>query len=116
IEHRTASRCKCKSQKLRRAHWAGGSWSCADRNHQLNVVERTSGHLVDWWNFARWNFAVMNEMHKAVTYVAVLRVNEHELHLTGGGHLYRLGSGSPSPRHAHARKKPRRTAGLLRGR
>ncbi len=65
-------------------------WSCADRNHPLNVVERTSGHLVDWWNFAKWQFAVVNEKHKAATYVAVLRVNEHELHVTGGGHLHRV--------------------------
>jgi hypothetical protein len=65
-------------------------WSCADRNHPLNVVERTSGHRMDWWNFASWKFAVMNEKHKAATYVSVLRVNEQELHLTGGGHLHRM--------------------------
>lgn len=65
-------------------------WSCAERNHPLNVVERTRGYVVDWWNFAKWQFAAVNEKHKAATYVAVLRVNEHELHLTGGGHLHRV--------------------------
>ena len=65
-------------------------WICADRNHQLNVIERTSGHLVDWWNFSKWKFAIMNEKQKAATYVAVVSVNEQELHLTGGGHLNRM--------------------------
>ena len=56
-------------------------WSCADSNHSLNVGEKIHGHPPDWWNFAMWRLALINDKHKCGTHVGVLRVDEHELHL-----------------------------------
>ncbi len=65
-------------------------WSCTDLNHPLNVGEKIDGHAPDWWNFAMWRVALMNDEHKCGTHVGVLRVDERELHIEGVGGLHRL--------------------------
>jgi hypothetical protein len=65
-------------------------WSCDDKNHPLNVIERRSGHPPDWWNFSKWSFAYMNATYKTATYIDVIKVNEHELHVSGGGNVHRM--------------------------
>ena len=65
-------------------------WSCTDLNHPLNVGEKIDGHAPDWWNFAMWGVALMNDKHKCGTHVGVLRVDERELHIEGVGRLHRL--------------------------
>lgn len=64
-------------------------WSCTDRHHPLDVGEKIHGHAPDWWNFAMWRLHLMNDKHKCGTHVGVLRVEERELHIEGGG-LHRL--------------------------
>ena len=64
-------------------------WSCTDRQHPLNVGEQVHKHAPDWWNFARWRLALMNDEHKCGTHIGVLRADEQELHLCGS-HLHRI--------------------------
>jgi hypothetical protein len=56
-------------------------WSCTDRNHPLNVGEKVHGRAPDWWNFAIWRLALMNNEYKCGTHIGVLCVGEQELHL-----------------------------------
>lgn len=56
-------------------------WSCTDRDHRLNWEFRE--HAPDWWSFAAWRIGLMNTERRFGTHVAVLRVSEYELHLSG---------------------------------
>lgn len=63
-------------------------WFCEDKQHWLN--KGASRPAPDWWNFAKWEFALLNDKHKIGTHITVLRVDEHELHVCGGGRAHRL--------------------------
>lgn len=65
-------------------------WSCSDPQHLLNVGERVHGHAPDSWKFAMWEIAIMNKKHKCGTHVAVLRLDQVELHLLLSAHPYRI--------------------------
>lgn len=64
-------------------------WSCTDLQHPLNVAEQVQNHRPDWWNFAMWNLALMNNEHKCGTRIGVLRVDAQELHIYSG-HPHRI--------------------------
>ena len=60
-------------------------WSCPmDQPHVLNLYARTNGHSPDWWNFALWQLPLMNDKYKCGMRVNVLRVDDDELHVSGG--------------------------------
>lgn len=63
-------------------------WSCTDKQHWFNIGAYDPAP--NWWNFAKWQFVLMNDKTKIGTHVSVLRVNEKELHIEGGGHLHRF--------------------------
>jgi hypothetical protein len=83
------------AKKMLIGHWSDGTvnlnigtnhkleWSCSERNHPLNIGERIHGHAPDWWNFAMWRLALMNNARKCGTHIEVLRVDEHALHISG---------------------------------
>ena len=56
-------------------------WTCANQLDPLNIGKRVNGHAPDWWNFARWEIALMNSQHKCGTHVAVLQIDAQQLHL-----------------------------------
>lgn len=63
-------------------------WFCGDKQHWLNVW--ANGPAPNWWNFAKWEFALLNDKRKVGTHITVLRLSADELHVVGGGHLHRL--------------------------
>ncbi len=65
-------------------------WSCADRQHPLNVGERVNAHAPNWWNFAMWRLHLMNNEYKCGTHVGVLNVGDNELHVFENGHPHRI--------------------------
>ena len=60
-------------------------WSCPiNQPHVLNLYARVDGHIPDWWNFALWQLPLMNDEHKCGMRISVLRVDDDELHVSGG--------------------------------
>jgi hypothetical protein len=66
-------------------------WSCpTGRPHPFNSGVRGNGHVPDWWSFASWQLHLMNDEHKTGMRVAVLRVDEQELHISNDDDSPRL--------------------------
>lgn len=59
-------------------------WACANKQHPLNVGEQVHGCIPNWWNFAAWRIALFNDEKNCGMYGGILRVDNNELHFTGG--------------------------------
>jgi hypothetical protein len=65
-------------------------WFCEDKQHWLN---KFTAPAPTWWNFGKWELFIMSNMGTPQArgiHFPILRVNEHELHVSGGGRRHRL--------------------------
>jgi hypothetical protein len=69
------------------------AWSCpGERLNPFNSGARGTGYSPNWWSFAGWQLHLLNYEHMAGTKIAVLRVDQQELHVFSGhdavAHIY----------------------------
>ena len=66
-------------------------WSCPlDRPHPFNSGARIDGYIPDWWSFASWQLHLLNREKKIGMRIAVIRVDEQELHISSDDNSGRL--------------------------
>ena len=65
-------------------------WIFTDPENPLGLGKRTHGSAVDWWNFAMWGIALLNQEHKHGTVVGVLRVQRMSCISMSGSSVHRI--------------------------